>query len=133
MLKRTFAVILSTLLVTLSFGFQSARAQAADGAADKARAGVERAGTGPKARVEVRLRDNTKLKGYVSEAGADSFTVTDSKTGAARAVAYADVTQFKRQDGGLSPTTKAIIWGGVAAGVAITLYAVRGAFCDGMC
>lgn len=133
MLKRTFAVILSTLLVTLSSGFQSARAQAVGGAADKARAGVERAGTGPKARVEVRLRDNTKLKGYVSEADADSFTVTDSKTGAARAVAYSDVAQLKRQGGGLSPTTKAVIWGGVAAGVAITLYAVRGAFCDGMC
>ena len=133
MLKRSFAVILSTLLVTLSFGLRNTHAQAADAAADKARAGVERAGVGPKSRVEVRLRDNTKVKGYVSEAGADSFTVTDSKTGATRAVAYADVAQFKRQGGGLSPSTKAIIWGGVAAGVAITLYAVRGAFCDGMC
>lgn len=133
MLQRSFAIILSTLLASLSFGLQPARAQSLGAPAEKARAGVARAGVGPKARVEVRLRDNTKLKGYVSEAGADSFTVTDAKTGAARAVPYGEVAQFKRGGGGLSPKTQAIIWGGVAAGVAITLYAVRGAFCDGMC
>ena len=134
MLKRIFVVIVAAVMLSAPFGLQSARAQVAnDAAAEKARAGVMKAGTGREARVEVRLRDETKLKGYVSEAGADSFTVTDAKTGAARAVAYTDVAQVKRQGGGLSPTTKALIWGGVAAGAAITLYAVRGAFCDGMC
>jgi hypothetical protein len=132
MLKRTFAMLLAAVLASVSFGLQNARAQVAEGAAEKARAGVMKAGVGEKARVEVRLRDNTKLKGYVSEAGADSFTVTDAKTGAARAVAYSDVSQVKRP-GGLSSSTKAIIWGGVAAAAVITLYSVRGAFCDGMC
>lgn len=133
MLKRTFAIVLAAALISVSFGLQTSRAQGAGGAAERARAGVMKAGVGRKARVEVRLRDETKLKGYVSEAGADSFTVTDAETGAARAVAYSEVAQFKRQGGGLSPTTKALIWGGVAAGAAITLYAVRGVFCDGMC
>lgn len=133
MLQRTFATVLAAALIAFSFGVQTSRAQAAGGAAEKARAGVLEAGVGRKARVEVRLRDETKLKGYVSEAGADSFTVTDARTGAARAVPYADVAQFKRDGGGLSTSTKALIWGGIGVAAVVTLYTVRGAFCDGMC
>lgn len=135
MLKRTFAFIIAAFIVSASFALQTSRAEGAGGAgaAEKARAAVTKVGVGPRARVEVRLLDDTKVKGYVSEAGEDSFTVTDAKTGEARAVAYTDVAQIKKQGGGLSATTKALIWGGVAAGAVITLYTVRGVFCDGMC
>jgi hypothetical protein len=133
MLKRTFAMILAVAFAAVSFGLQTSRAEGADAAVEKARAAVSKAGVGPKARVEVRLLDNTKLKGYVSEAGADSFTLTDAETGAARHLAYSDVAQIQKRGGGLSTTTKALIWGGVAAGAAVTLYVVRGAFCDGQC
>ncbi len=44
----------------------------------------------PRPAVEVKLRDTAKLKGYISDAGDDSFTVTDSKTGSSETVAYAD-------------------------------------------
>ena len=131
MLKRTFAVILCGILISLSV--TSASAQTISSAAERARAAVAKVGVGEKARVEVKLPDNTKVKGYVSEAGADSFKVMDAKTGTIRTFNYADVAQVKKRGGGLSATTKAIIWGGVAAGVAITLYSVRGAFCDGQC
>ena len=133
MLKRTLVVIVAAVMLSASFGLQTARAQAADPASEKARAAALKAGVGEKAKVEVRLRDETKVKGYISEASADSFTVMDSKTGAARTFAYSEVSEVKNRGGGLSPTTKALIWGGVAAGAAITLYVVRGAFCDGMC
>jgi hypothetical protein len=128
-------MMLSAVLLSAAFGLEAARAQTGKEPTHvgQARSAVSKVGVGEKARVEVRLRDNTKLKGYVSEAGADSFTVRDSKTGAARSVAYADVTEVKRRGGGLSTTTKALIWGGIAAGAVITLYVVRGAFCDGMC
>lgn len=131
MLKRTFAAILSAILISLGLG--SADAQTVGAAGERARAVVSKVGTGEKAKVEVRLPDDTKVKGYVSEAGADSFTVTDSQTGAARTFNYADVAQVRKSGGGLSATTKALIWGGVAVGAAITLYTVRGAFCDGQC
>lgn len=132
MLKRTFAALLLALLTVSSFGLRATSAQAALLTSEQARDAVSKVGVGEKARVEVRLRDKSKLKGYVSEAGPDSFTVTD-KTGAARAVSYADVAQVKRHGGGLSGGTKAMIWGGVAIGAVVTLYAVRGAFCDGQC
>ncbi len=135
MLKRTLTIALSGLLLAAGFGFQPIQAKTIEDArlAEKARTSVLKVGMGPKARVEVKLRDNTKLKGYVSEAGADSFTVTDSKTGASQAVAYANVAQIKKPGNGLSGRTKAIIAGAAIGGAAIVLYTVRGAFCDGMC
>ncbi|HWW76823.1 MAG TPA: hypothetical protein VNZ44_15600, partial [Pyrinomonadaceae bacterium] len=63
--------------------------------AEKVKAGIARLGTGTEARVEVKLRDKTRLKGYVGEAGAEQFTVVDAKTGAATAVAYPQVQQVK--------------------------------------
>jgi len=63
--------------------------------AEKVKAGIAQLGTGTEARVEVKLRDKTKLKGYVGEAGAEQFTVVDAKTGAATVVAYPQVQQVK--------------------------------------
>ncbi len=50
--------------------------------AEKVKEGISRLGTGAEARVEVKLRDKTKLKGYVGEVGEDSFVIVDEKTGA---------------------------------------------------
>ena len=63
--------------------------------AEKVKAGISKLGTGADARVEVKLRDKTKLKGYVSEAGEDSFVVVDEKTSATSRVTYGQVKQVK--------------------------------------
>ncbi|MCA1633965.1 MAG: hypothetical protein LC802_09670 [Acidobacteria bacterium] len=99
--------------------------------AAEARAKVLRMGVGSKARVEVRLRDDSKLKGYVSAASDDSFTVTDSKTGASQAVSYAEVAEMKKSGGGLSTRTKLFIGAAAAAGAIITWIIVKPALCDG--
>src|SRR5215207_717174 len=62
---------------------------------EKVKAGITKLGTGTEARVEVKLRDKTKLKGYISEASAEQFTVVDAKTGVATIVAYPQVKQVK--------------------------------------
>jgi len=133
MFSRTLAMILSGALLAATCGLQAVRAQTARGAqyAEQARVKVQNVGTGQKARVEVKLRDNTKLKGYVSQAGADSFTVTDAKTGAATTVAYADVAQVKKSGGGLSPLTWGIIAGASAAALIVGLTVVKPVVCDG--
>ena len=59
--------------------------------AAKVKEGIRKLGTGVDARVEVKLRDKTKLKGYVSEADEDSFVIVDEKTGATSKVAYPQV------------------------------------------
>ena len=66
--------------------------------AEKVKAGVARLGVGKEARIAVKLRDKTRVSGYISQADEDSFVVTDVKTGAATEVAYTDVTQAKGQN-----------------------------------
>jgi hypothetical protein len=99
--------------------------------ADEARASVAKLGTGKDARVEVKLRDNTKLKGYISDVKEDSFTVVDSKTGLARSLSYADVMQVSKRGNGLSTFTKVAIGAGVAAGAIVGWLILKPALCDG--
>ena len=63
--------------------------------AQKVKTEIAKLGTGPDARVEVKLRDKTKLKGYISEVGDLSFAVVDDKTGSATTVTYPQVKQVK--------------------------------------
>lgn len=64
----------------------------------KVRTAVAQLGTGREARVEVKLHDKRKLRGYISEAGEDSFFVVDEKTGVATHVTYSQVKQVKGQN-----------------------------------
>ena len=132
MLKKSIAVMFTLTLFLTATIFQSTHAQTGveSQRAEKARASVARRGTGKDARVEVTLLNNTKLKGYINDAGNDSFTLVDRKTGASQTVAYADVSQLKKAGGGLSTKTL-IILGAVAAGVIITAIIVKPAVCDG--
>jgi hypothetical protein len=93
---------------------------------EKIKATVTKRGTGEKARVNVKMRNGTKLKGFISQAGDDSFTLTDSKTKQTSTLAYSDVAQVKKP--GLSTTSKILI--GVGIGVAATLGALAIAFRD---
>ncbi|HKO44948.1 MAG TPA: hypothetical protein VJU84_16845 [Pyrinomonadaceae bacterium] len=63
--------------------------------AAKVKEGISKLGTGEQARIEVKLRDKTKLKGYVGEAGQDSFVIVNEKTSATSTVSYAQVKQVK--------------------------------------
>jgi hypothetical protein len=62
---------------------------------EKVKINIAKLGTGEKARIEVKLKDGTKLKGYISEITDTSFVVTDAKTGAATPVAYSNAKQVK--------------------------------------
>jgi len=128
--KRIFAILISMTVLAGSFGLQAAFAQNAtyDAQASKARAKVESLGNN--ARVEVKLRDKTKVKGNVSAITPDSFTVTDAKTGTTNTVAYSEVDEVKKAGGGLSTKTWLII-GGAVVGTVVTWIIVKPAFCDG--
>jgi len=62
---------------------------------EKVRQGIRRLGVGEAARVEVTLRDKTKIKGYISEANEDSFRVMNPASGTATTVSYPQVRQVK--------------------------------------
>ncbi|HEX8146769.1 MAG TPA: hypothetical protein VF591_06290 [Pyrinomonadaceae bacterium] len=125
--------MVSGLLLASALGYRPARAQAQeDGrSAEKARAEVQKLGAGTQRRAEVKLQDGTKLKGSVSAAGEDTFTITDSKTGAARTVAYADVASVKKPGGGLSTRSWVIIGAAAVAAVVVGVTVIEPVLCDG--
>lgn len=79
--------------------FAKTREEKAAEFAAKVKAGVAKLGSGPDA-VEVKLRDKTKLKGYVSQVSDDSFVVaialTDAKTGDNSEIAMANIADVKK-------------------------------------
>jgi hypothetical protein len=89
--------------------------------AEKVKAGIAKLGTGPSARVEVKLRDKRKLKGYISEISYDHFVVNDTK-GIATTVAYPQVKQVKGNN--LSTGAKITIGIGVVALLVLWAFAV---------
>ena len=127
MLKKLFSFALVVLLVFVaseSLIFHDvARAGQSDRVAQKVKADVAKRGTGPKAKVTVKLKDNTKLKGYISDASNDSFTLADAKSGQTRTLSYQDVTEVKKP-GGLSWPAKIGIGVGIGVGVLAIAYGV---------
>ena len=71
----------------------------------KVKAGIAKIGAGKDARIKVKLRDGTKLKGYVSEISDDSFTITDPESGTSTAVLYSNTKQV----GGNNLSSRTII------------------------
>jgi hypothetical protein len=133
MIKRIGSITVACLLTLSAIGQQptnaSSKPEEDARLAAKVKAAILQLGTGQSSHVKVKLRDKTRLSGYVSEIGDTSFVVTDMKSSVATTVAYPAVVQVKGNN--LSARTKIIIAAAVAAGIAITLYIVRGAFCDG--
>lgn len=125
MWKKLFSIALVALLLHASDSLfiRNAGAWQGDRSSEKVKTFVVRRGTGPKAKVTVKLRDNTKLKGYISDAGSDSFSLSDSKTGQVRTLAYSDVAEVKKP-GGLSLAAKIGIGVGVGVGALALLYAI---------
>jgi hypothetical protein len=117
MFKRILSVALAAMLVNLVAvsAFAATEAEKQAKFAGKVKAAVARLGTGEAARVRVTLRDKTRVEGYVSGAGEDSFAVTNFKTGATTTVPYPQVKGV--QGNNLSKGAKIAIGVGVGAGV----------------
>ena len=97
--------------------------------AQRVKSGINKLGIGQEAQVKIKLKDKTKLAGYISEVGPDSFVIMNAATGAPITVGFPSVAQV--QGNNLSTRTKIIITASVIAGIIIVLYIVKGAFCDG--
>jgi hypothetical protein len=131
MFRRTFAIMLSGLILLSAFGFQGAGAQSlTDQQTQKIRTKVHKMGVGVNARVDVKLKDNSQFKGYISDANEDTFTVVQSGTGSSRTMSYADTSSVKKAGSGISAKTWIII-GAAAVGAAVTWAVIKPVVCDG--
>jgi hypothetical protein len=118
MFKKLFTLLLIALVVNLAgvrLAYADSKEEKQARFAEKIKANVLKLGTGEATRVKVKLRDNAKLEGFISDAGADSFTVTNGKTGVATVVAYPQVKIV--QGNNLSTGAKIAIGVGVAAAI----------------
>jgi hypothetical protein len=120
MFKKVCSIILSALLMQAAAipAFAGTSAEKEAKRAEKVRTQIAKLGTGKDAVVRLELRDKTKLEGYVSEDGADTFVVTN-KAGVATTVAYPQVGKAKGNN--LSTGAKIAIGIGVAAAIVLLL------------
>lgn len=118
MFKKVCSVILSALLLQAAAipAFAAPNAEKEAKRAEKVRTQLVKLGTGTDARIRVVLRDKTRLEGFVSEAGADTFAVTDA-AGKTTTVGYGQVSKAK----GNNLSTGAKIGIGIGIGVGATL------------
>ena len=118
MFKAVLSLALATLVTTCLVAqpaYGESKGDKESRRAEKIKAGITQLGTGEQARIEVKLTDKTKLKGYVSEATDDHFVVVDAKTGAATSVTYGQVQQARGNN--LSTGAKIAIGVGILAGI----------------
>jgi len=119
MLSKLLSLGLAALLMQAAFArpaLAGMKAEEEARFAGRIKAGVAKLGTGPQARIEVKLRDKTKLKGFVGEATADYFTIVD-EAGTANRVAYSQVSGVKGHN--LSEGVRIAIVVGIVAAVVI--------------
>ncbi len=121
MFKKVCSVVLSALLLQAAAvpAFAATSAEKEAKRAEKVRAQLMKLGTGSGALAKLVLRDKTKLEGFVSEAGPDTFAVTD-RAGKTTTVGYGQVG--KAQGNNLSTGAKIAIGVGIGAGVTLLIF-----------
>lgn len=98
MLKNAFLMTIGVLLINLSFvpfTFANTINEKETKFNEKIKSEIAKLGVGKDARIKVKLKDGTTLKGYVSETNTNEFVVKNLKTGVKTSVAYSQAKQVK--------------------------------------
>jgi hypothetical protein len=112
---------ISLLVLAVLINSQFMLAQAKGGKSpEQVKAEVLKRGTGEKAKVKVKLRNGSEVRGYISKADQDTFDV-HGKNSENVTLAYADVLSVRKS--GISTAAKI----GIAAGVAALVIAAAAA------
>ena len=94
-MKKILTFTLAVLLMQTIFVHQTFAETKEEKFAGKVKTEITKLGTGTDAKIKVKLKDGTKIKGYVMESGENQFVIMNSKTGQAVPVAYSQVGQAK--------------------------------------
>jgi hypothetical protein len=110
------------LLATLSL---PAAAQATAQSVEAIRIKIAKLGVGAKAKAKVTLKDGSKSKGYIAQAGDEDFVLRDRKTDAPTTIRYTDVARVESNKGHSTARNLAIGIGiGAGAFLAIVLITI---------
>jgi hypothetical protein len=94
MIQRSLAAMMSALLLCSMVVAQTPIDKHAR-FTQRVKEAVRGLGTGPQAKLRMRLRDTTPLKGYVRAAGEDNFELLNTETGVAMSIPYSQVKKLK--------------------------------------
>lgn len=130
MTKKFAAIAFSLIITTVNLALPSQATAQSNTDIEKVRARVQILSASRDAQVEVRFRDKTKIKGYITSVEPVSFNLRDSKTGTSQSIAYSEIDSINKAGGGVS-TKSWLIIGGIAAGAVTTWLIVKPAACDG--
>lgn len=97
MLRKYWTCLFAVLFLIVPATRVAARTQQMT--ADQAKIEVAKLGLGEKARATITLKNNTKIKGYVSRADENDFVIRDRKTDAPTTISYADVAKVQKNRG----------------------------------
>jgi hypothetical protein len=119
-------LLASVLFVaSISTPIAAQKSNSAGTTVDTVRAKVAKLGVGEKAKATVILKDGTKKKGYIAQAGSDDFVLRDRKTDSPTTIRYTDVSKVESNRGHSTARNLAIGIGiGAGAFLAILLIAI---------
>ncbi len=118
-MKKILSFTLILLLTQMFFVHPAFAETKAEKFTEKIRVGITKLGTGSDAKVKIKLKDGTKIKGYIIESNEDGFAVMNSKTGQPVSVSYSQVSQAK----GNNLSSGVIIVIGVVAAIVFIIFA----------
>ncbi len=127
MFRKIISLMLVVLLLTtanVNVAYAKSNKEKEARLAAEVKEGVKKLGVGKDAQVAVKLRNKTKLKGYISKAREDSFVVIDEKTGESNTVTYPSVKQIKGNNHSLG--VKIAIGAAIVAAVIVALVIIIG-------
>ncbi len=130
MMKKHLTVALALIVTALSLGLPMTATAQTTGDSEKIRAKVQTLSAARDTQVQVKFRDQTKLKGYIESVEPVSFNLRDPKNQTTQSILYSEVESVSKAGGSVSAKTWLII-GGVAAGAVTTWLIVKPAVCDG--
>ena len=99
---RTYLIYLlaSLLLITgISMPVAAQQSNLEGPTLERVKAKVAKIGIGEKAKATVILKDGTKKKGYIGQAGSDDFVLRDRKTDSPTTIRYTDVSKVESNRG----------------------------------
>jgi hypothetical protein len=134
MFKRILSLSISVLFLNAVAFNVAARANVRQEAQaaniERVKEGVRKLGIGPEARVEVKLLDGRKFKGYIKDSYDDNFIVVDQKSRADITVDYSQVKEIKGKNGitaakvAINVGKAALVVAGVAAAFTLLMFLI---------
>src|SRR6185503_14971988 len=98
-------------MTAMSFAFPATATAQSNTQVEKIRAMVQVLAASKDLKVQVKFRDQTKLKGYIASVDPLSFSLKESKNGTSQSIAYSEVESVSKADSGISTKTWLIVGG----------------------